>query len=938
MEGFNTFPLGQPVYRLPPDDQTAKALLDASTPQQINEGADGISTAPFNPSSMPLRLQQTDGLLHTPPYAWPQSGMQSQPYENYPSHSSVLMGSTGQGYQPNWPFAGNGPLLDTTAFAGPKTLQESQIPGPNPNAVTALQHASKRLHPLPLEPKFSRRRPQQNDARNGRIHKRSRLTESTPRKRLAESDRVQSGNASLRLTVDDAEDDGSVFGALYQFCKPRETSDGSIALSVNDLEEFFNNYRHSGLKAKQTEKRKRWQTAGSARPRFTRGTKSNSKNADENQNSDQEIAQYYRGYQKEFRLKENSQNGMYRCTLGCPWSHKKKGNWERHERSHYPPEVWLCRHQQCLNKDRKTRVSFRKDLIKRHYKDHHKETPSGLQIDQCRITVRNSLFPKRCAFDGCSKHFRTFDERLRHIEAHLRRCESIDQASVEKNYRPGDHEHRQTDDVEDDASIFGEYEDRDEEEVDEDENEDEEDVDEGESEEEDSDDSKNLRNRWKDEDDEQDRNPDSGASGGGSTNLGSAHLSAGAPFGTAKQTGDSGFYSDQGSSYNGYATNSCSIRNKPWTAPSALRLLLLPQLMAHGIAKTPIVLKKIQLQAALALETAGVKQAQAVQMLLRELTTMLRSLTKLSILREPTNSINTTVTDIVPLIARSMRRSQSTFRAYQSRSTLAQFGVAEPSVPQSPSESAPDPINETSLPSAAAPLDHPTKNIYQCLPNEDTSTIRHKMWRPSRLIHVGSVTRPILHLDVSDTLPYDVQYCSLSHCWDSGSGIQLTYANMTRYRSSIPCEDLPTIFKNAIMCSRERGLEYLWIDSLCIIQDSVEDWESEGARLSYIYARASYTIIVTTSLATIGVEGEQSLGSQVQRDDSGNDVAPSTRSQSVPALTTDTADSEEVDTLSLRTSLADRESLKAWDNWTYGDKPRRPSHQLWVRILLLPNY
>ncbi|PMD19341.1 heterokaryon incompatibility, partial [Hyaloscypha hepaticicola] len=47
---------------------------------------------------------------------------------------------------------------------------------------------------------------------------------------------------------------------------------------------------------------------------------------------------------------------------------------------------------------------------------------------------------------------------------------------------------------------------------------------------------------------------------------------------------------------------------------------------------------------------------------------------------------------------------------------------------------------------------------------------------------------------------------------------------------------LPKTFQDAVLITRDLGVRYLWIDSLCIIQDSDEDWEQEAARMSEVYA------------------------------------------------------------------------------------------------------
>ncbi|CAG5174570.1 uncharacterized protein ALTATR162_LOCUS7815 [Alternaria atra] len=75
-----------------------------------------------------------------------------------------------------------------------------------------------------------------------------------------------------------------------------------------------------------------------------------------------------------------------------------------------------------------------------------------------------------------------------------------------------------------------------------------------------------------------------------------------------------------------------------------------------------------------------------------------------------------------------------------------------------------------------------------------------------------------------------------------------TAAERSRQRSSgIPWDELPKTFQEAILVTRELGLNYLWIDSLCIIQDSKADWQLESAEMAGIYQSAFLTLAATSS-------------------------------------------------------------------------------------------
>lgn len=55
-------------------------------------------------------------------------------------------------------------------------------------------------------------------------------------------------------------------------------------------------------------------------------------------------------------------------------------------------------------------------------------------------------------------------------------------------------------------------------------------------------------------------------------------------------------------------------------------------------------------------------------------------------------------------------------------------------------------------------------------------------------------------------------------------------------------ETLPKTLRDAIIVSRALGLQYLWIDAICIIQDSPEDWAEQAGKMAGIYQDAHLTI------------------------------------------------------------------------------------------------
>jgi hypothetical protein len=96
---------------------------------------------------------------------------------------------------------------------------------------------------------------------------------------------------------------------------------------------------------------------------------------------------------------------------------------------------------------------------------------------------------------------------------------------------------------------------------------------------------------------------------------------------------------------------------------------------------------------------------------------------------------------------------------------------------------------------------------------------------PSRVIDVGNNERdPFLHISQGECGPW----LALSHCWGLEQSFTTTSSTLDFFTKGILMSDLPQTFKDAIWITRRLGYQYIWIDSLCIIQDSAEDWEAES--------------------------------------------------------------------------------------------------------------
>ncbi|CAO2657610.1 Nn.00g037360.m01.CDS01 [Neocucurbitaria sp. VM-36] len=117
---------------------------------------------------------------------------------------------------------------------------------------------------------------------------------------------------------------------------------------------------------------------------------------------------------------------------------------------------------------------------------------------------------------------------------------------------------------------------------------------------------------------------------------------------------------------------------------------------------------------------------------------------------------------------------------------------------------------------------------------------------PARVIKIGRIIKlgPADSSGVSLYVPKAFEtgrYVALSHCWGGQTPVMTTKSNLHNYLSNIPLP-LPDTFMDAILVTKVLGIDYLWIDSLCIIQDSPEDWSIHAPQMASVYGNSYVTI------------------------------------------------------------------------------------------------
>ncbi|KAF5523266.1 hypothetical protein CGCA056_v005523 [Colletotrichum aenigma] len=126
------------------------------------------------------------------------------------------------------------------------------------------------------------------------------------------------------------------------------------------------------------------------------------------------------------------------------------------------------------------------------------------------------------------------------------------------------------------------------------------------------------------------------------------------------------------------------------------------------------------------------------------------------------------------------------------------------------------------------------KNHQQCSKHIITN------YRPTRLVEIiNSTTVSVVeHLDAK-ACP---GYASFSHCWGQAKTLKLLQANKVDLQNGIEIATLPASYKEALDVMVGFGIKFIWIDSLCIIQDSKDDWRAEAATMCDVYRNSLLNI------------------------------------------------------------------------------------------------
>ncbi|OCK78429.1 HET-domain-containing protein [Lepidopterella palustris CBS 459.81] len=144
--------------------------------------------------------------------------------------------------------------------------------------------------------------------------------------------------------------------------------------------------------------------------------------------------------------------------------------------------------------------------------------------------------------------------------------------------------------------------------------------------------------------------------------------------------------------------------------------------------------------------------------------------------------------------------------------------------------------------------------LSQCLSEHENCHKQAFPALPHRLLDLAiEQDNSLVKLHISDVTGNCGQYAALSYCWGGPQPIIASTCSLETLKSGVSVSTLPQTIKDAIEVTRKLGLRYLWVDSLCILQDCAKDKQIEIQRMGSIYKNATVTIAASSaSLVTQG--------------------------------------------------------------------------------------
>jgi hypothetical protein len=122
-------------------------------------------------------------------------------------------------------------------------------------------------------------------------------------------------------------------------------------------------------------------------------------------------------------------------------------------------------------------------------------------------------------------------------------------------------------------------------------------------------------------------------------------------------------------------------------------------------------------------------------------------------------------------------------------------------------------------------------------------------WFPKRLLYIENAggVDPNMRIVHTDEHPPSGSYIALGHCWGKAQPLRSLTTNIATFQQHIDSDKLSAIFQNCVTTAKKFGVNYVWIDSLRIVQDDRADWAAHARQMDRIYENAIFVVAAVSS-------------------------------------------------------------------------------------------
>ncbi|KAL8367131.1 hypothetical protein RB595_008891 [Gaeumannomyces hyphopodioides] len=113
---------------------------------------------------------------------------------------------------------------------------------------------------------------------------------------------------------------------------------------------------------------------------------------------------------------------------------------------------------------------------------------------------------------------------------------------------------------------------------------------------------------------------------------------------------------------------------------------------------------------------------------------------------------------------------------------------------------------------------------------------------------IDAKSRCLRDLSVEELSSSQVSYAALSYVWGHGQQFQLTRRNYHEMYQpgylEATKDSVPKTVLHGILVTQQLGINYIWIDALCVFQDNMEDKSIQISMMDRIFQRATLTLCI----------------------------------------------------------------------------------------------